>query len=46
MTERISAAAPASTSSEPFSLAHSGRPVAIALAVELHVVDADLYPHG
>jgi hypothetical protein len=44
--DRMSAAAPLSTSREPFSLAHSGRPVAIAFAVELHVVDADLYPHG
>src|SRR5205823_1990004 len=44
MTDRISAGAPELTSREPFSLAHNGRPVAIALAVELHVVDADLYP--
>src|SRR5262249_55478059 len=42
----ISAAAPASMSSEPFSLAHNGFPVATALAVELQVSDADLYPHG
>src|SRR5215475_9666824 len=44
--DRISAAAPESMSSEPFSLAHKGLPVATALAVELQVVDADLYPHG
>jgi hypothetical protein len=44
--ERIRAAAPLSTSSDPFSLAQRGRPVAIALAVELQVVDGDLYPQG
>src|SRR5256714_14372664 len=43
---RISAVAPASTSIEPFSLAHNGRPVAIALAVDGQLSAGFLYPHG